>query len=164
MRFSVWPTLQQPWSEVVAVARHADTTRWDGVWLADHFMGDGGGFGPVETPTLEVTAALAGLGPLTERVRLGSLVLGTTYRHPAVVANWAATTDHVCGGRLVLGVGAGWQQNEHEQYGIELPPLPDRVDRFAEACAVMRGMLHDERTTVDGRWFQVTDAICEPRP
>ena len=164
MRFSVWPNLAQPWSDVVEVAQHAEATGWDGVWVADHFMGDGGGFGPVEAPTLEATAALGGLATLTDRVRIGSLVLGATYRHPAVVANWAATVDVMSNGRLVLGVGAGWQENEHEQYGIDLPPVGARVDRFIEACTVMRGLLTDERTTVDGRYFQVTDAYCEPKP
>jgi len=148
----------------VAVARHAEATGWDGVWVADHFMGDGGGFGPVETPTLEATAALAGLATLTDRVRIGSLVLSATYRHPAVVANWAATVDRMSNGRLVLGVGAGWQQNEHEQYGIDLPAVGPRVDRFAEACTVMRGLLRDERTTFEGDHFQLTDAISEPKP
>jgi len=164
MRFSVWPNLAQPWTDVVEVAQHAEATGWDGVWVADHFMGDGGGFGAVETPTLEATAALAGLATLTERVRIGSLVLGATYRHPAVVANWAATVDGMSNGRLVLGVGAGWQENEHEQYGIELPAVRARVDRFAEACTIMRGLLADERTTFEGAYFQITDAYCEPKP
>jgi len=164
MRFSVWPNLAQPWTDVVEVAQHAEATGWDGVWVADHFMGDGGGFGAVETPTLEATAALAGLATLTERVRIGSLVLGATYRHPAVVANWAATVDGMSNGRLVLGVGAGWQENEHEQYGIELPAVRARVDRFAEACTIMRGLLADERTTFEGAYFSITDAYCEPKP
>src|SRR3954470_22819571 len=118
MRFSIWPNLAQPWSDVLTKARHAEATGWDGVYVADHFMGDAGGFGPVETPMLEATAALGGLAVATDRVRLGSLVFGTTYRHPAVLANWAATVDRMSDGRLVLGVGAGWQENEHAQYGI----------------------------------------------
>lgn len=130
MRFSIWPSLQQPWSDVLEVARHAEATGWDGVYVADHFMGSGGDFGPDTTPTHEATASLAALAAVTERVRLGTLVLGNTYRHPAVVANWAATVDHVSGGRLLLGIGAGWQENEHQQYGIELPPPRERLDRF----------------------------------
>jgi F420-dependent oxidoreductase-like protein len=164
MRFSVWPNLAQPWEEVLEVARHVDATGWDGVWLADHFMGDGSGFGPPETPMLEATAALAALAGTTDRVRLGSLVLGTTYRHPAVLANWAASVDRISDGRLVLGIGAGWQVNEHQQYGIDLPPLRERVDRFAEVCEVIRGLLRQERTTFDGRWFHLADALCEPKP
>ena len=86
MRFSIWPNLAQPWADVLEVSRHAEATGWDGVYVADHFMGDGGALGAVETPTLEATAALAALAVATERVRLGTLVLGNTYRHPAVLA------------------------------------------------------------------------------
>lgn len=164
MRFSIWPTLSQPWQDVLAVARHAEATGWDGVYVADHFMGSGGEFGPDTTPNLEATGTLAALAVATERVRLGTLVLGNTYRHPAVVANWAATVDHVSGGRLVLGIGAGWQQNEHDEYGIELPPPGERVARFEEACLVVKGLLRDERTTMGGRHYQLTDAVAEPKP
>ncbi len=139
-------------------------TGWDGVYLADHFMGSGGEFGPDTTPNLEATAALPALAALTERVRLGSLVLGNTYRHPAVLANWAATTDHVSGGRLVLGIGAGWQQNEHEQYGIELPPPSERLERFEEACRVLKGLLRQQRTTMIGDHYRITEAVSEPKP
>ena len=118
MRFSIWPTLSQPWEDVLAVTRHAEATGWDGVYVADHFMGSGGEQNPDTTPNLEATAALPALAMATERLRLGTLVIGNTYRHPAVLASWAATTDHVSGGRLLLGIGAGWLENEHEQYGI----------------------------------------------
>jgi F420-dependent oxidoreductase-like protein len=164
MRFSIWPGLQQPWADVLEVAQHADATGWDGVYVADHFMGDGTSFGAVDTPTLEATAAVAALAAATERVRLGTLVLGNTYRHPAVLASWAATVDHVSAGRLLLGVGAGWQENEHEQYGITLPPPGERLARFDEACRILRGLLREERTTVHGDHYVVTDAVCEPKP
>lgn len=164
MRFSIWPSLSQPWSDVLEVVRHAESTGWDGVYVADHFMGSGGEFGPDTTPNLEATAAIAALAVATQRVRLGTLVLGNTYRHPAVVASWAATVDHVSGGRLLLGVGAGWQENEHQQYGIELPPPGERVVRFEEACLVLKGLLREERTTVTGDHYQVTGAVSEPKP
>jgi alkanesulfonate monooxygenase SsuD/methylene tetrahydromethanopterin reductase-like flavin-dependent oxidoreductase (luciferase family) len=164
VRFSIWPHLQQPWSDVVEVARHADTTSWDGVWVADHFMGNQGGVDAVDSPTLESTAALAALATATTNVRLGPLVLGSTYRHPAVVANWAASVDRISGGRLVLGLGAGWQENEHAQYGIDLPAPRSRVDRFAEVCQVVTSLLGDTRTTFDGEWFHLDEALCEPKP
>lgn len=164
MRFSIWPNNAQPWPAVLEVARHADATGWDGVYVADHFMGDGGSWGPVETPTLEATAMLAALATATTRVRLGSLVLGNTYRHPAVVARWASTVDHASGGRLVLGIGAGWQENEHEQYGIPLPAPGELLERLDEACQVLRGLLREDRTTVHGRHYRVTDAVAEPKP
>ena len=164
MRLSIWPNAQQPWDQLVAEVRHAEDTRWDGVYLADHFMGDGGGFGSPEVPNLESTAALSALGALTTRLRVGPLVLGNTYRHPAVVANWAATLDHVTGGRLVLGLGAGWQQNEHEQYGITLPPPGERLRRLDEACTVIRSLLAEPTTTFEGRHYELRDALCEPKP
>ncbi|UDY36542.1 LLM class flavin-dependent oxidoreductase [Dermatobacter hominis] len=172
MRFSVWPNLMQPAVDVLAVARHADDTGWDGVWVADHFMGDGGGFGAPEDPTLEATAVVAALATATRRVRIGPLVLGATYRHPAVVAKWAATVDHLSAtasaapggaGRLVLGLGAGWQRNEHEQYGIDLPPVRARVDRFREYCAAVTSLLSQPTSDLDGEWFQLTGALSEPK-
>jgi alkanesulfonate monooxygenase SsuD/methylene tetrahydromethanopterin reductase-like flavin-dependent oxidoreductase (luciferase family) len=165
MRFSVWPWLSTTWPELSALVRHVEATGWDGVYVADHFMADeGGGFGAVTDPLLEATATLAALAGETERVRLATLVLGMTYRHPAVLANWAATVDHASGGRLLLGVGAGWQENEHHQYGIELGSVRERVDRFEEGVAVLTGLLNDARTTMAGRHYVVTDALCEPKP
>jgi F420-dependent oxidoreductase-like protein len=164
MRFSIWPSLTQPWADVVDVVGHAEAKGWDGVYLADHFMGDAGAPWPVEIPTLESTAALAALAAATERVRLSPLVLGITYRHPAVLAKWAATVDHVSGGRLLLGVGAGWQENEHEQYGIRLGSPGERIERFEEALRILRGLLTDERTTVEGAHYEVRDALAEPKP
>ncbi|MFV0317806.1 MAG: LLM class flavin-dependent oxidoreductase [Microthrixaceae bacterium] len=164
MRFSVWPSPSQPVSDLLEVARHADSTGWDGLYVSDHFMGDGAGFGAVDAPVLESTALIAALANATEHLRLGSLVLGTTYRHPAVLANWAATVDRLSGGRLVLGLGAGWQTNEHDQYGIALPPTGDRVARFVESVQVTRALLREERSTFAGVWFKITDAVCEPKP
>jgi alkanesulfonate monooxygenase SsuD/methylene tetrahydromethanopterin reductase-like flavin-dependent oxidoreductase (luciferase family) len=152
------------WADVREVVTHAEATGWDGAYVADHFMGDAGGFGPAEAPMLEATAVLAGLATTTERLWLGSLVFGNTYRHPAVLANWAIAVDHLSGGRLVLGVGAGWQQNEHAQYGIRLPPPGERIARFEEACRVWTGLLREPTTTVDGQHYQLTDAISEPKP
>ncbi len=163
MRFSLWANLNQSWPDVVEGAQHADTTGWDGVYVADHFMGDADGPFAVDIPTLEATAALSALAALTERVRLASLVLGITYRHPAVLANWAQTTDHISGGRLLLGVGAGWQENEHERYGIPLGSPRERVDRFEEALQVLRGLLDEPSTTVNGTHYVVQDAIAEPK-
>jgi F420-dependent oxidoreductase-like protein len=164
MRFSVWLGLTQPWADVLDGARHAEATGWDGVYVADHFMSDAGGPFPADAPHLEATAALSALAVATERVRLAHLVLGITYRHPAVLANWAATTDHVSGGRLTLGVGAGWQENEHEQYGIDLGPPGERIERFDEALQVIRGLLDEPETTVHGEHYDVTGAVAWPKP
>ena len=164
MRFAVWVGLTQPWSDVLATTRHAEATGWDGVYVADHFMADAGGPYPPDTPNLEATAALSALAAATERVRLAALVFGITYRHPAVLAKWAATTDHVSGGRLLLGVGAGWQENEHEQYGIALGRPGVRIERFDEALQVLRGLLDDDTTTVEGEHYTVREAVAWPKP
>jgi alkanesulfonate monooxygenase SsuD/methylene tetrahydromethanopterin reductase-like flavin-dependent oxidoreductase (luciferase family) len=161
---SVWPNAQQPWADLLEVTQHADRTGWHGVYVWDHFMGDDGGFGAADVPTLEVTAALSALGALTEHLRVAPLVLGNTYRHPAVVANWVTTLDHITGGRAVLGIGAGWQVNEHQQYGIGLPPPGERIERLDEAITVIRGLLGEPRTTLDGEHYDVTEALNEPKP
>ncbi len=164
MRLSIWPLSPQPFVDLSATVRHADRTGWDSAYVADHFMGDGGEFGAEETPWLEATATISALLATTERIRVGSLVLGSTYRHPAVLANWAATTDQLSDGRLILGVGAGWQRNEHDQYGLELPPPGPLLRRFDEYCRALNGLLRDERTTIDGEFFQLDEALCEPKP
>jgi F420-dependent oxidoreductase-like protein len=164
MRFSIWPSPSQPWERLLEVVQHAESTGWDGVYVSDHFMGNGGDFGAEDTPTFEATALIGALAGATDRLRLGTLVLGATYRHPAVLASWAATVDHASGGRLLLGVGAGWQENEHEQYGIELGPPGQRLERFDEYAQVLLGLLRAPRTTVHGRHYEVVDAISEPKP
>jgi F420-dependent oxidoreductase-like protein len=164
MRVSIWPAAGQRYNEVLEVSRHAEATGWDGVYIADHFMPNAGPGRKVDDPVLECGSLVAALGAIVPRVRIGSLVYGNTYRHPAVLANMAATVDHVSGGRFTLGVGAGWQVNEHEQYGIELPPVKQRLDRFVEALQVLQGLLRQPRTTIDGEYYQLTDAVCEPKP
>jgi F420-dependent oxidoreductase-like protein len=160
MRLSLWTGPHQPWSDLLEAATHADAAGWDGVYVADHFMGNDS----PDTPTLEATAVLAALARDTRQVRLGSLVFGNTYRHPAVLAKWAATVDHLSGGRLILGLGAGWQVNEHEAYGIELPAPGPLVSRFEEACQVVLGMLRSPSTTFEGEHYRLVDARCEPQP
>lgn len=164
MELSLWPSTNQSWAELLDVVHHAEATGWHAIYLADHFMGDGASFGAATAPWLEATAALAALAGATERLRLAPLVLSATYRHPAVLANWAATVDLASNGRLTLGLGAGWQVNEHEQYGLELGTPGRRVRRFDEYVQVVRGLLDDELTTFDGEFFTLDSARCEPKP
>lgn len=160
MKFSVWPSLSQPFADIVTTANHAEETGWDRLYLADHFMSND----DAKTGVGECWTSIAALGALVPRLRLGSLVAGNTYRHPAVLAKMAATIDHITGGRVILGIGAGWQQNEHEAYGIELPPPGPRLKRFAEACAVLHSLLREPRTTFSGEYYNLADAPLEPRP
>ncbi len=164
MRFSIWPSPLRPWAETLELVLHCEATGWDGAYFADHFMPNTAGDTPADGPTLECWAVLAGLAARTERLRLGPLVCGNTYRHPAVLANVAATVDHVSGGRLILGLGAGWQVNEHQAYGIDLFSTRERLDRFEEACQVLNGLLRNPRFTFHGRYYDITDAPCDPEP
>ncbi|MFC4943014.1 TIGR03560 family F420-dependent LLM class oxidoreductase [Pseudonocardia sp. GCM10023141] len=159
---SAW--LNGTWAaeDVVAVAKDVEAAGYDGIWLADHFMANTGTAERSDTPLFECFGLLAGLATVVPRVRLGSLVASMTYRHPAVLANTAATIDELSGGRLVLGMGAGWQLNEHAAYGIELGSVTERIDRLEEGLAVLTGMLRTERTTVEGTHYTVTDAPRVP--
>jgi F420-dependent oxidoreductase-like protein len=162
VRFVIWIGTEHPWPEAAATARRADETGWDGIYVADHFMPNEqpAGLGP----RLEAWTMLGAIAAITDRPRLGVLVSGNTYRHPAILANMAATTDRISGGRLVLGLGAGWQVSEHEAYGIELYEIPERLARLDEACEVIRLLLTEERSDFDGRYYRLVDAPCEPKP
>jgi alkanesulfonate monooxygenase SsuD/methylene tetrahydromethanopterin reductase-like flavin-dependent oxidoreductase (luciferase family) len=97
-------------------------------------------------------------------VRIGTLVSGNTYRHPAVLAKMAATLDHISGGRAVLGLGAGWQENEHQQYGIPFYTLAERLARLDEACQVIKALYNEPAANFDGRFYQLHQATLEPKP
>ena len=161
MRFSIWPGAGQPWAEILSITQHAERTGWDGVWVADHFMPF---MGDVGEPIQECWSTLAGLAAAVPRLRIGSIVTGNTYRHPAVLAKQVATVDHISGGRVVLGLGAGWQENEHLAYGIEYSTVKGRLDRLDEACAVITSLLRNERTTFAGQHYTLVDAPLEPKP
>ncbi len=162
MRFVTWISTEDPWAEVAATAKFADAGGWDGIYVADHFMPNEqpAGLGP----RLEAWTVLGALAALTERARLGVLVSGNTYRHPAILANMAATTDRISGGRHVLGLGAGWQENEHDAYGLDLYEVPERLARLDEACQVVTLLLSEERASFDGHYYRLVDAPCEPKP
>jgi len=107
---------------------------------------------------------LAPLAQATRRLRFGTLVTGIHYRHPAVLANMAATLDIISGGRLELGIGAGWNEEESGAYGIELGGPAERSDRFEEACEVIVSLLTQQTTDFAGKYYQLTGARCEPKP
>lgn len=161
MRFAIWPQTYQAWQDFFDAAQHAAASGWDGVYVADHFMRPRP---PMDVPTLECFTVLGALATAVPGVRLGSLVAGNTYRHPAVLAKMISTLDHVSGGRAVLGLGAGWQENEHRAFGIELFGVRERLERLDEACAVVRHLLDEERTTFEGRHYTIVGAPLEPKP
>jgi len=161
MRFSVWPSPTQSFDEVLEIARHAEASGWDGLWLADHFMPDAE---DTSAPWPEAWTTLAALATSVPRIRLGTLVTGNTYRHPAVLAKMAATVDHISRGRVVLGLGAGWQENEHRQYGIEFGTIPERLAKLEEACQVIKGLYRDKSANFAGAHYQLAAASLEPKP
>lgn len=161
MKFSVWPRTVYPWQEVLAEARHAEATGWDGIWIADHFMPN---TADKKGLTQECLTVLAALGALIARVRLGSLVIGNTYRNPALLAKQAAQVDVISGGRFILGMGSGWQENEHEAYGIPFYTVGGRLRRLEESVQVLRSLFDNERTDFEGRYYTLRDAPLEPKP
>jgi len=149
------------WDEVVDGFRLAEDLGFDHGWLVDHLVDTDHGPG---IPVLEAWTLLAALAARTSRLRLGVLVTSNTFRHPAVLLKSAVTVDHVSGGRLTLGLGSGWNVDEHRRYGIDLPEPKERVDRLAEAVELIDRLQRQERTTFAGRFYHVADAPLDPRP
>ena len=162
MRISLWIAAENSWEDIRSMAVLAESLGWDGIWIADHFMAFDDA--NLDRPMQECFSVLAGLAAVVPRVRLGSLVAGNTYRHPAVLAKQAASIDEMSGGRFVLGLGAGWQENEHRRYGIDLGSVSERLAWFEEACQVVRSLRDEPRTTLAGHRYQLVDAPLEPKP
>jgi len=147
------------WPEYLAMARSAEELGYDSLWLGDHLLyrlADGSTRGPWETWTM-----LAALAASTSRIRLGPLVASTAFHAPAMLAKLAATVDEVSGGRLILGLGAGWNETEFRAFGF---PFDHRIDRFEEAFTIVRTLLRDGAIDFDGRYFQARNCELLPRP
>jgi F420-dependent oxidoreductase-like protein len=164
MRFSIWPSPAQPWKDILEITAHCEKTGWDGVYFADHFMPNGPGDAPPDGDVLECWSVIAALAASVPRLRIAPLVTSVTYRNPAVLAKAAAAVDQISGGRLTLGIGAGWQENEHAAYGIALGTIRERMDRLEEAAHILRSLLSQARTTFSGRYFRLADAPNQPAP
>lgn len=147
------------WPELIAIARAAEEVGFDSVWVGDHYLYRGDG--RPERGPWEAWTSLAALAAATERVRLGPLVACLAFHDPAVLAKMAATVDEVSRGRLVVGVGAGWNRTEFDAFGI---PFEHRASRFEEAFEIVRRLLAGERVTFEGRWQRTSDAVLLPAP
>jgi F420-dependent oxidoreductase-like protein len=162
MRFALFTSLAHTtWDDVRALWVYADGAGWDAACVTDHFMPN--------TPerlgdSLECWTALAALATQTARMRIGTIVSGNTYRHPAVVAKMATNIDIISGGRLICGMGAGWQENEHRAYGIEFYTMGERLARLEEACRVLKALWTETKATFKGRYYQLDDAPLMPKP
>lgn len=150
------------WEDILAIWRRADEIElFEAAWNFDHLYpihGDGTG------PCLEAWVTLSALAQATNRLRIGSMVGAMHFRQPALTAKMAASLDHVSGGRLNLGLGAGWKEDEAEAYGIELGTTRQRMDRFDEGVEAIVRLLSQETTTFEGDFYRLTEARCEPKP
>ena len=163
MRFGLKTAPQHTtWPNMLAVWQAADEIDlFESAWTFDHFYPI---FSDSTGPCLEAWVATTALAQATRRLRVGVMVTGMPYRHPALLANMAATLDVVSGGRLELGIGAGWNEEEANAYGIDLhTTLRERFDAFDEGCEAIIGLLTNETTTFDGRYVQLRDARCNPK-
>ena len=149
------------WKDMLDLWVKADSWGYDSLWNFDHFYAI---FVAPENPCLEGWTTLSALAQATKRARIGHLVNGNTYRHPCVTAKMAASLDHISGGRLNLGIGAGWFEKEHSDFGIDFKDVPRRLQALDEACQIIRGMFTQPTTTVHGKHYHVTDAMCFPKP
>jgi F420-dependent oxidoreductase-like protein len=163
VRFGIQtPQQQARWTDLRGLWQKADLWGYDSLWVFDHFypiMGaDPAG------PCLEGWTALSALSQQTSRARIGALVNGNTYRNPCITAKMAATLDHLSGGRLVLGIGAGWYELEHNSFGVDFKTVGGRLRALDEACQIIKGMFTQDKVTLHGRHYNVTDAVCSPKP
>jgi F420-dependent oxidoreductase-like protein len=141
--------------------RLADEAGFDSCWVMDHFASLGA---RDDGPIFETWTMLAAMAQVTTRARIGCAVVGNTYRHPAGLAKMAVTVDHLSGGRLEFGVGAGWAQNEHAMLGLEFGTRNDRADRLEESIQIIRSLWTQPRTTFEGRQYRLQNAVAEPKP
>ncbi len=149
------------WDEMRDAALLAEQAGWDVLLTWDHFvplMGD------VTGPNLEGWQILAAFAAITKKVKIGMLVTGNTYRHPAVLANMATTLDSISNGRAVLGIGAAWNEHEHKMYGIDFDTAPIRLAKLREATRIIRGLLDDGTVTYSGKYYQLENATLGTRP
>ena len=163
MRFAIKTRPEhQAWEEIRDIWVAADEIPlFESAWNWDHFYPL---TGDLTGPNFEAWTMLGAMAEATRRIRIGCQVTGMVYRHPAVLANMAATVDIMSGGRLELGLGAAWNQMECDAYGIDLPPLKERFDRFDEGVEAIVLLLTQTVTNYPGRYVRLTEARCEPKP
>ncbi|ETB09353.1 oxidoreductase [Mycobacterium avium subsp. silvaticum ATCC 49884] len=160
--FSYGTGAEQLFPTVIAQAREAESAGFDSVFVMDHFY-QLPMLGSPDQPMLEAYTALGALATATERVQLGTLVTGNTYRNPTLLAKIITTLDVVSQGRAILGIGTGWFQLEHDQLGFEFGTFTDRFNRLDEALEIILPMIRGERATFEGKWYRASDAFANPR-
>jgi len=156
------------WEDIKAVLETMEAGRWHSVWFYDHFIPPMSPTDEVmETdriPTFEGWSLLCATAAVTQRLRLGLLVAGNTYRNPALMAKMAVTVDHISNGRLVIGIGAAWNVREHQAYGWEFPSMRERSDRLEEACKLLKTLfMAEDLVDFDGKYYQLHQAPFAPK-
>lgn len=164
MDFAMWTMYDRPVSEALERARWAESVGYHSYWYADHLMPFTADASSDPGDAHECWSVLAAVGAVVPRLRLVSMVSPVSIHHPVLLAKRAVTTDHISQGRAVLGIGAGWQVNEHSAYGFELLDAGPRVKRFGEAIEIVHRLLHGERVTFSGDYYSLTDAPLGPGP
>jgi F420-dependent oxidoreductase-like protein len=160
--FSYGTGVEKLFPTVIAQAQEAETAGYDSLFVMDHFY-QLPMLGAPDAPMLEAYTALGALATATERLQLGTLVTGNTYRNPALLGKIITTLDVVSGGRAILGIGAGWFELEHRQLGFEFGTFTDRFNRLEEALQILLPMIKGERPTFSGDWYHTESATAEPR-
>lgn len=145
------------------VATRAETAGFDSFWVMDHFH-QIQHVGQPHEPMLESWTTLATLAGLTSRIKLGTLVTGIVYRYPSILAKIGATLDVLSKGRLFMGIGAAWNEEESKAYGIAFPKPKERLQRLEEAVQIIQRMWTEKQVSFDGRFYTIRDAFCEPKP
>jgi F420-dependent oxidoreductase-like protein len=162
LKFGIFTSLTgTTWPDVLDLCRRAESTGWDIACVTDHFIPN---TQARQGPVLESWSTLSALAALVPRMRIGTIVLGNTYRSPAVVAKMAAQVDIISGGRLLFGLGAGWQESEHEAYGIPFYTTRERLERLDEACQMILSLWTQPKSNFNGRYYRLTDAPLDPKP
>ncbi len=162
IRFGVQtPQQHTTWSEMLSLWQEADSLGYDTAWVFDHFLPI---FSDPTGPCMEAWTALAALAMATHNVRVGAMVTGNTYRHPAVLAKMATTVDIISGGRLILGIGAGWFELEHQQYGIPFHTIGGRLQRLDESLEIIKLLWTQDRSTFNGHHYKLENASFNPKP
>jgi F420-dependent oxidoreductase-like protein len=160
--FSYGTGVEQLFPTVIAQAQEAESAGFDSVFVMDHFY-QLPMLGSPDQPMLEAYTALGALATATQRVQLGTLVTGNTYRNPTLLAKIITTLDVVSQGRAILGIGTGWFELEHHQLGFEFGTFTDRFNRLDEALEIILPMIKGERATFSGKWYQASEAFANPR-
>jgi F420-dependent oxidoreductase-like protein len=160
--FSYGTGVEQLFPTVLAQAREAESAGFDSVFVMDHFY-QLPMLGSPDQPMLEAYTALGALATATERVQLGTLVTGNSYRNPTLLAKIITTLDVVSAGRAILGIGTGWFELEHDQLGYEFGTFTDRFNRLDEALEIILPMIKGERPTFSGKWYRAENALANPR-